>query len=173
MGRKSCRFVQSGGLVGRELDPQDKINAVVDGELLHLIQREGEPAPAGTVVVKRHGIHQRQIARWKGADGSVVVVQGDADLLQIVGALDAPGGLARGLDSGQQQGDQTAMIAITTSSSISVKARRRCMREPLYVCTWTPIRRRSALIANERKSAMNHAMEVTGPVTPWHGEPVP
>ena len=82
---------QPGGLVGRELDPQHEIDAVVDGELLHLVQREGGPSPAGAVVVECHGIHQRQVARGKGADGVVIVVQGDADLLQIVGALKCAG----------------------------------------------------------------------------------
>ena len=42
----------------------------------------------------------------KRVHGRVVVVQGDADLLQVVRALDAPGGLAGRLDGGQQQGDQ-------------------------------------------------------------------
>ncbi len=62
--------------------------------------------------------------RRQHADRRDVVVQGQADLLQVVDALDAPGRLACGLDGGQKQGDQTAMMAMTTSSSISVKARR-------------------------------------------------
>ena len=44
--------------------------------------------------------------RREGAVGALVVHEGQADLLQVVGALGAPGGLARGLDGGQQQGDQ-------------------------------------------------------------------
>ena len=36
----------------------------------------------------------------------VVVVQGDAELLQVVDALGATGGLAGRLDGGQEQGDQ-------------------------------------------------------------------
>ena len=36
----------------------------------------------------------------------VVVVQGQADLLEVVGALDAGGGLADLLHGGQQQADQ-------------------------------------------------------------------
>ena len=38
--------------------------------------------------------------------GVVVVVQGEADLLQVVDALRPAGGLARRLDGGQEQGDQ-------------------------------------------------------------------
>jgi hypothetical protein len=36
----------------------------------------------------------------------VVVVQSDADLLQIIGALDSPGGFSGRLDRRQQQGNQ-------------------------------------------------------------------
>ena len=36
----------------------------------------------------------------------MIVVQRQADLLQIVGALGAAGGFPRGLDCGQQEGDQ-------------------------------------------------------------------
>jgi hypothetical protein len=38
--------------------------------------------------------------------GAVIVVQGQADLLQVVGALGPPSGLAGGLDGGQEQADQ-------------------------------------------------------------------
>ncbi len=48
----------------------------------------------------------------------VVVVQRQAELLQIVLALGPAARFAGLLDSGQQQGDSTAMIAMTTSSSI-------------------------------------------------------
>ena len=41
-----------------------------------------------------------------GAVDVVVVVQGQAELLQVVDALAPPGGLAGGLHGGQQQGDQ-------------------------------------------------------------------
>ena len=78
----------------------------MDGELLHPIQREGGPAPAGAVVIERNGIHQRQVARGKDADGVVVIVQGDADLLQIIAALNSPGRLSGGLDGRQQERDQ-------------------------------------------------------------------
>ena len=37
-----------------------------------------------------------------------VVVQGQADLLEVVDALGTPGGFAGRLDGGQQQGDQDA-----------------------------------------------------------------
>ena len=36
----------------------------------------------------------------------MVVVHGEAELLEVVDALDAPGGRAGGLHGGQQQGDQ-------------------------------------------------------------------
>ena len=40
------------------------------------------------------------------AHGALVVVQGEADLLEVVDALGTPGRLARRLHGGQQQGDQ-------------------------------------------------------------------
>jgi hypothetical protein len=43
---------------------------------------------------------------WQLAVGVVVVVGGQAELLEVVGALDAGGGLADLLDGGQQQADQ-------------------------------------------------------------------
>ena len=59
----------------------------------------------------------------------VVILGGQGELLEVVRALDPPGGLADRLNGGQKQGDRTAMMAITTSNSIRVKARRR-VREP-------------------------------------------
>jgi hypothetical protein len=51
----------------------------------------------------------------------VIVVQPDADLLEIVRALDAPGCLTRRLNGGRSKAIKTAMMAITTSNSIRVK----------------------------------------------------
>ena len=53
----------------------------------------------------------------------MVVVHGQAKLLQVVGALRAVGRLVHSLHCGQQQRIRIAMIAMTTSSSISVNAR--------------------------------------------------
>ena len=44
--------------------------------------------------------------RGDAAQGVVVVVDRQADLLEVVDALAAAGGLAGGLDGGQQQADQ-------------------------------------------------------------------
>ena len=54
----------------------------------------------------------------------LIVVDRQSQLLQVVDALGTPGRLPRGLDRGEQQGDQTAMIAMTTRSSISVNPSR-------------------------------------------------
>ena len=59
------------------------------------------------------GARPRSSAREEEADreavqGRVVVVQGDADLLEVVGALGPAGRLAGRLDGRQQQGDQHA-----------------------------------------------------------------
>src|SRR6516165_6193137 len=48
----------------------------------------------------------RDDTRWKASHGTLVVIQGQADLLQIVGALDAPRRLAGRLYRGQQERDQ-------------------------------------------------------------------
>ena len=53
--------------------------------------------------------------------GAFVISEGQAELLHVVGALDAAGRLACGLHGGQQKPIKTAMMAMTTSSSISVK----------------------------------------------------
>jgi hypothetical protein len=54
----------------------------------------------------------------------VAVVASQADLLQVVTALDARRRFADFLHGGQQQADQDGKDAITTSSSSSVKAKR-------------------------------------------------
>ena len=59
----------------------------------------------------------------------VVVVKRQADLLEVVDALAPPGGLARAWTAGSSSAIRTAMIAMTTSNSISVKPRR-CISLP-------------------------------------------
>jgi hypothetical protein len=51
-------------------------------------------------------------------------VQGDAHLVEVVLAVGAGGGLADLLDGGRSRPIRMAMMAITTKSSISVKAPR-------------------------------------------------
>ena len=51
----------------------------------------------------------------------VVVVLRQCDLLEVVATLNPPGRFARRLHGWQQERTKTAMIAITTSSSMSVK----------------------------------------------------
>ena len=46
------------------------------------------------------------VRRGEGPGDALVVVQPQADLLEVVGALDAARGLAGRLHGGQQQGDQ-------------------------------------------------------------------
>jgi len=57
--------------------------------------------------------------------GIVVAMDGQGDLLEVVLALDPRGGGANLLDGWQQKTIRIAMMAITTSNSISVNARRR------------------------------------------------
>ena len=51
-------------------------------------------------------VEGRPFAPGERAEGALVVVQGQADLLQVVRALGAAGRLAGRLHGGQQQGDQ-------------------------------------------------------------------
>jgi hypothetical protein len=51
-------------------------------------------------------------------------MHGQANLLEIVGALGATGGLTSSLDGGGRRAMRTAMIAMTTKSSIRVNPRR-------------------------------------------------
>src|SRR5687768_10865640 len=53
-----------------------------------------------------HRIEGRGNPRWEGIVGRVVIVQGEADLLEIAGAMGAATRLASGLDRGNQEPDQ-------------------------------------------------------------------
>src|SRR5262249_61357237 len=69
--------------------------------------RQGAPATVDELAGGRRGAEIRRLPpRGEGAIGALVVVQRQADLLEVVGALGAPGGLARRLGGGQQKGDQ-------------------------------------------------------------------
>jgi hypothetical protein len=72
-----------------------------------------------------HRPEQESEGRRKRVVDVVLVVGRQGNLLQVVAALAATGRLAGGLHGEQEQRDQTAMIVITTSNSISVKAHRR------------------------------------------------
>ena len=61
--------------------------------------------------------------RGKTVINAVIVVQAETDLLHVVDALDRRAA-SRRLYRGQQSAISTAMIAMTTSNSISVKPRR-------------------------------------------------
>jgi len=62
------------------------------------------------------------------SEGVGVGMDAQPDLLEVVGTLGPCGGLADFLDGGQQQPMRMAMMAITTSSSMSVKAFRPPLR---------------------------------------------
>ena len=59
-------------------------------------------------VVRRTAEVMAGLRRGEAADRVVVVMQGDAELLEVVGALDPAGGLAGLLHRRQQQGDEDA-----------------------------------------------------------------
>jgi hypothetical protein len=75
-----------------------EVEGVVQVLLLEVGQGEGHPGPPAAPLD----------ARRQAALGVVVVVHRQADLLQVVGALGAPGGLAGTLHGRQEQGDEHA-----------------------------------------------------------------
>ena len=97
---------------------QIKIERVEDRGLVELRQdlRIGPPAVA---MSRDMGVES---TRRQHADRCDVVVQGQADLLEVVRALHAAGRFAAAWTAGKSRAINTAMMAITTRSSISVKA---------------------------------------------------
>ena len=90
------------GGVGRGLDRQVEVDALKRGVCSNWgrsIAAQPQPGPVSVAV----GVEVRDVAGREGLVGLVVVVQGQADLLQVVDALRPPGRLARRLDGGQQQ----------------------------------------------------------------------
>ena len=80
---------------------QRLVVGIVDVVLLEIGEHERQPGDP------RQGGHPvRPIARREDQVDVVEVVQGDAELLQVVDALRAAGRLARRLHGRQQQGDQ-------------------------------------------------------------------
>ena len=99
-----------------------EVVGVVDVAMLEVI---GQPKVNRRVLRNLAGAggHAQEIDPARGRKDVVirhVLVNRQADLLELVGALRPAGGLARGLNGRQQQAIKTAMIAITTRSSIRV-----------------------------------------------------
>ena len=75
------------------------------------------PERAGGIVVAGRAAHGKHVV------DRVVVVAREADLLHVVGALDRRAASRAAWTAGSKSAIRTAMMAITTSSSISVKPR--------------------------------------------------
>ncbi len=90
---------------------QLEIDLVVDIALFQVGQQEGRPAPSGPHVVVGGAVGVGvaiQVAGRKVLVGVVILVQRQADLLEVVDALAACGGLAHLLYRRQQEADQHA-----------------------------------------------------------------
>ena len=118
---------------------EGEVDGIVGGHLTQVRQHHPQSTPtrpgiqilAGVGVVPcRHttAVKAGRAAQRESVVGLVVVVHRQADLFEVVDALDASGGLAGGLDGRQQDAIKTAMIAITTNSSMSVKPEREGLR---------------------------------------------
>ena len=84
-----------------------EVDRVIDRGLVHLAQgqrKEAMPAPGGQAV--QRALLPGDRARREDAVGGLVVVQGDAELLEVVRARGAPGGLAGRLHRRQGERDQ-------------------------------------------------------------------
>ena len=93
-------------------DRQVLVDRVVERGLLHESRARKPPGSCRRSTTCRaawgrhSGIVRLDPARRKRAEGVVVVLQGQAELLEVVGALGAAGGFARGLNGGKEEGDQ-------------------------------------------------------------------
>ena len=87
-----------------------EVRRLVDGTLLQVgeHQRLGAEAAPGRAIRRRARASLRVVgdAQRERAGGARVVVGGQPDLLEVVGALDTAGGLARRLHRGQEQRNQ-------------------------------------------------------------------
>ena len=82
---------------------QAGIDRVIQGVPLHLRQDQGSPAEA---IARPGRVRDRDGARREQIIGIHVIVDRQADLLQVVGALGPPRRFACGLHRRQEQGDQ-------------------------------------------------------------------
>src|SRR5262249_27766770 len=88
-----------------------EVNLVVDGGLFQVVEQESRPAPAGPLVGAGvgGGVGVPVLVAGGGAGvADVIVVQGQADLLEVIPALGVDRRLASLLDRRQQQADQGA-----------------------------------------------------------------
>ena len=84
-----------------------EVDGVVVLRLLQEGEHHGERAEVLLDIVVADGVpHAAAAAHGEDVVDRVVVVQGQADLLEVVDALGPPGGLAGRLHGGQEQGDQ-------------------------------------------------------------------
>ena len=100
---KVATRVAASGRVRRELEVPVPVDRVEQVRLLEVRQQPGQPRPG-----LRRAVARQDHDRREGVVRGQVVVQGQADLLQVVRALGPPGGLAGRLDGGQEQADQDA-----------------------------------------------------------------
>ncbi len=125
-GRENRPQGQAGQSDSRGPQVHREIDRRKGRRLLELRQHHRGPAPARPEVSARR-IETRNIAGRQALVRAFIVVQSQADLLQIIDALSPSGRLACRLYGGQEQGTSTPMMEITTNSSISVNARTRLL----------------------------------------------
>ena len=138
-GRGEMRLIQVGSDGNLEVDRVE--------EVVLLEKRQGQRDPAQPVVVEqvtpttvRRVRRARHGPQGKNLVGTFVVGEGQAELFQVVGALGTPGRLRADCTAGNNSAIKTAMMAMTTSSSISVKPLTRRGGIRSYPSRYTPSR---------------------------------
>ena len=101
--KKTLKVHQASGGHGGPLHRRLEDDAIVKRLLLEVGQDHARPTPARADLLLKERTVNRLVAGREGAMAVGVVGDGQADLLEIVGAGGAPRLLARGLDRRQQE----------------------------------------------------------------------
>ena len=103
---------------------QAEVDLIVERLLLDIGQQIDKVRGLIAVVVsdrRRQIDHDAVDIARQPAGHVVIVVQGDAELLEVIAALRSAGRLAAACTAGRSSATSTPMMAMTTSSSTSVK----------------------------------------------------
>ena len=123
VGRPRIHFLPIGTIEDRvELE----VDRVIERHLLDQRKDQGEHRVMPLSLVTAINRRARPILDRSGREnavGALIVGQREADLLQVVDALGAAAGFAPAWTAGSNKPINTAMIAMTTSNSMSVKPR--------------------------------------------------
>jgi hypothetical protein len=122
------------------------VRRIAEGQLIDAIRGDGVlvqrglfeigedgdgPAGVGHTV----GMTGRAMAWGQGAEGVVVLMEGEGELFEVVGALDASGGFADFLNGGQEQSNEDGGDADDHEEFKQCKARRSVKGSDFHGCS--------------------------------------